>query len=378
MLIQLMKLASLGKLMGGIAHTFNNVLGGILGYSQLMKEELEEDSEAFRQVEVIEGASKRASSLVSQIQMLSHKHSGRKNYVDPRAVVAEVLAVVRSSFSRNIAIESSLRHGKARICVDATALCHALLNLCINAREAMPQGGKLKLSTEAETSTQTSDARFETASLIFRVSDTGCGIAAGNLERIFEPFFSTKQEDLASGLGLSIARSLIQDQEGRIEVSSSEGQNTIFSIWIPAVAPLTAHVVPDASEDATEATGGGQLIMVVDDEEDLRHMARQILEKKGYRVVVADCGQSAIRILEDRGNDIALIILDMNMPGDDGTRVYEALQSLDSTAKVIITSGYTHNSPYQSLIDSCGAPFIAKPWDLPDLLDETRRVLNSN
>ena len=378
-LMQLMQLASLGRLMGGVAHTFNNILGGILGYAQLMKEELPGGSEASRQIEVIEGAAKRASCLVSQLQIYTQKHLGRRNLVDPAALVNEAVSVISSSFGRNIRIDSEMCHGRARICVDVPAICHAMITLCLNAKDAMPDGGEIRISTVTIPSTDMPPVNGDSGSMLaFRVSDHGVGISPENIKQIFQPFFSTKPPEIACGLGLSLVESIAKDHNGRVEVESQPGAGSTFSLLVPAVLPQTRAADTDTAVTADEGAGHGELIMVVDDEQDLCEMAKFILEKKGYRVLVAASGREAIQVVEERLREIQLVILDMNMPGDDGVRVYEALRRLGSTSKVILTSGYTFNSPYQQLIDSCDAPFVPKPWDLPALISETRRVLSES
>ncbi|MFQ5651502.1 MAG: response regulator [bacterium] len=379
--LQLMKLANLGKLMGGVAHTFNNILGGILGYSQLLKEELQADSDAYRQAQVIEAASKRASRLISQLQVYAQNHSGYKRIVDPKTVVEEVLAIVASSFGKNIKTSTSYHHANARIIIDFAATLHVLLTLCLNAKEAMPDGGQIDIATELERDDQiehgadTSGRERNGCTVIFKVSDTGVGIKQEHLARVFEPFFSTKPPELASGLGLTMAQSIARDHGGEITVESQEGKGATFSLHIPAANKPLVSATSRKTAGRENKNGRGEVIMVVDDEIELCLMAKKILENKGYAVIVANSGRSAIKELEEHANEIQLVILDMNMPGEDGVKVYQTLKQLSTQSKVILTSGYTYNSPYQHLIDKAKDPFIPKPWDLPELIKETRRVL---
>lgn len=376
--LQTLKLANLGQLMGGITHTFNNILGGILGYSQLLKEHLADDLDASRQAAVIEQASKRASKLISQLQFYSQKHTGSHRIVDPKMIVEEIRAIAAASFNKNITIKTSYEHGDVRISVDMAAIMHALMNLCINAKEAMPDGGELHLATVlAEKATifdsETIDSETDTF-VTFKIQDTGIGMAAHELQHAMQPLYSTKDGNLALGMGLPTARSIIQDHRGDLRIQSEKGRGTTCWVYLPTTASSSG---PRRATEVVESQGknNGHVIMVVDDESELCLMAKKIFENHGYRVVTADSGRDAIRILETRPDEIQLVILDMCLPGEDGAKVFEAVKRVSAQSKVLLTSGYTYNSPYQDVIDRNDGFFVPKPWDIPELIKKTQQVL---
>lgn len=362
---QILKLASVGEMMGEISHTFNNILGGILGYSQLLKEQLQEGSDALRQAEVIEKASKRASKLVSQMQFFSQKQSYQKRIVDPKQIVTEVTLILESTFNKNIKITSQFNHGSARLFVDLAAIYQILLNICRNCKDAMPEGGELAMRTELKD-------QFVT----FEISDTGFGIDSNDLPHIFEPFFSRKESGFASGMGLAVAEAIVKDNQGRIVAESEVGKGTVFRVFLPTAKP-SVKLTKSADNQDKFMKADGELIMVVDDEEDLREMAKRILEKRGFKVVIAGSGETAIKVFEKHANEIKLVILDMILPEGDGTKVYKKIKELRKDSKIILTSGYIHNAPFQELIENNQENFLPKPWDIKELIEEAERVLKT-
>ena len=371
--LQVLRCANTGNLLAGISHTFNNILGGILGYSQLLKEELPEDSAAYQHAAVIEKASKRASKLISQLQTYSLRQPVRPMVVDPKRIVEEVVAIVQSSV-KNITVSTSFSHAGTKVIADFPAMCHALLNLCLNARDAMPDGGELRIETSLARKAKNGSTNRNTQRVIFRVSDTGRGIAEDLLPYIFVPFVTTQEDSMASGMGLAITNGIVKDHDGSIEVVSSPGKGTTFIISLPQ-AQFVAKTPASVRRRKAKVVGHGEVIMVVDDEEDLREMAKKIFEKKGFRVLVADSGKSAIELFEKHVDEVQLVILDMIMPGVDGAEVYKRLKSIRKNAKVILTSGYINNAPFQEILDKGEDTFVPKPWDLPDLIVATSRVL---
>ncbi len=362
---QILKLASVGEMMGEISHTFNNILGGILGYSQLLKEQLQEGSDALRQAEVIEKASKRASKLVSQMQFFSQKQSYQKRIVDPKQIVTEVALILESTFNKNIKITTQFNHGSARLFVDLAAIYQILLNICRNCKDAMPEGGELAMRTELKD-------QFVT----FEISDTGFGIDSNDLPHIFEPFFSRKESGFASGMGLAVAEAIVKDNQGRIVAESEVGKGTVFRVFLPTAKP-SVKLTKSADNQDKFMKADGELIMVVDDEEDLREMAKRIFEKRGFKVVIAGSGETAIKVFEKHANEIKLVILDMILPEGDGTKVYKKIKELSKDSKIILTSGYIHNAPFQELIENNQENFLPKPWDITELIEEAERVLKT-
>ncbi|HEX9654369.1 MAG TPA: ATP-binding protein [bacterium] len=367
---------NIGNMVGSIAHTFNNVLGGILGYSQLLKEEVADDSVAYRHACVIESAAKRAANLVSQIYTISNRQ-GTNDFriVDPQKLVDDVVALIKSSFPPNLTIHSAFNHANARIRVDYTSMCQVLLNICLNARDAMPEGGELTITTflTDKTKSKGEPAERPGEQIVFKISDTGMGISEDVLPHIFDAFFSTRETKIAGGLGLTIARAIVKDQGGDIHVETHLGKGTLVAVWLPA--DQAQPVVQEVSSKPEEQNGREQVIMVVDDEEDIRDLAKSIFERKGYRVLLADSGDSAVRVFEENHDDIGLIILDVAMPGLSTEQVYWRLKERNGNAKIILTSGHTRYSANLQFLKETSDPFLQKPWDLPELVNEVKRLL---
>jgi len=363
--LQILKLANIGEMMGEISHTFNNILGGILGYSQLLKEHLPAGSDGLRQAGVIEKASKRAAKLISQMQFFTQKQTYPKRIVDPKQIVTEVALILESTFNKAIKIITQFNHGSARLSLDITAIYQILLNICRNCKDAMPDGGELSIRT-----------KLEDQFVIFEIADTGFGIDSNDLPHIFEPFFSRKQSGFASGMGLAAAEAIVKDHQGRIVAESEVGKGTVFRVFLPTAKP-SGKFTKSADNQDKFMKADGELIMVVDDEEDLREMAKRIFEKRGFKVVIAGSGETAIEVFEKHANEIKLVILDMILPEGDGTKVYKKIKQLSKDSKIILTSGYIHNAPFQELIENNQENFLPKPWDIPELIQEAERVLKT-
>ncbi|MFQ5675429.1 MAG: ATP-binding protein [bacterium] len=363
--LQILRLASIGEMVGEVSHTFNNILGGILGYAQLVRGELTENSDLDRQVKVIEKASKRASKLISQLQFFSNVSSSQR-VLDPKLLLEDLALILSSTFNKNIKIVTRFNHGSVKISIDVSRISQALWHLCHNCGEAMPHGGELKLQTRVSEVDQF---------VIIEISDTGCGIAKRHLRKIFDPFFSTKEGRVVHGLGLSAAQAIVKAHHGKIEVESMENQGTLFRVFLPTTQ--SAFRTTNKNGKVKKAGNSNRkLILVVEDEPDLRDMAKHILEKRGFRVLVADSGRKAIELFEKNADEIRLVILDMILPEGNGKSVYEKIKKVNRRSKVILTSGYVCTSPYQDLIDDNGDSFLAKPWDVPQLIAEAEHALS--
>jgi signal transduction histidine kinase/CheY-like chemotaxis protein len=377
--LHMLKLATVGNMVGGLAHTLNNVLGGILGYAQLQKEELQDCPGPLKHAEIIERAAKRASKLISQLQMFCIRQSHTPRIIDPRFLVEQVYAILDSVFNKKVDLNIALQHGSAKIMVDVYALSFAFLNICDNAKDAMPHGGSLTIRTGLDAAT-TDDAHVDYVTCEFQ--DSGCGIEEEHMPQVTEPFFSTKD---APGMGLTIAQDIVRDHGGRLSIKSTPGKGTNVMVWIPvkvSAADIEVTASPQPNSRVAEA-GDKRVIMVVDDEADLREMAKTILEHRGYRVLVAGSGHAAVEVFKEHADEIELIILDMIMPGMDGAEVYRHLRCLSQQPRFILTSGYVNDSPFQEIIDRGEERFV--PIALSDsggptdsvFQPKTRRQINN-
>lgn len=378
--LRLQRLASLGNLVGDIAHKLNNILGGILGYSQLLQKELDPTSDVHRHGLIIEKAAKRAAKLISQLKIFANSQVYEKKPVYPENLVQEVVAILESVFNKNIKIDVQFDHNNQMILADFSSMCQVLLNVCINARDAMPDGGKLviqtKLSTENDQGQNSTKRNSSRKYVVFEISDSGGGIEEKNLPHIFEPFFTTKEPEKGSGLGLTIVEGIVKEHQGKVNVSSKKGEGTTFEIYLPATNKTSEY--PENSPVDEDELGEGELIMVVEDEADLRDMAKSIFERKGYRVLVADNGESAIKICDEYKDEIRLIILDMILPDINGALVCQEIRAKGCKSKIILTSGYTNNSTINNMFKQGIESFVPKPWDLPELIKETKRILKGD
>lgn len=372
-------MANLGNMLGGISHTLNNILGGVLGYAQLLKSSLPEESDLVQQAVVIETAARRASKLISRLSLYSNnKCSYQLIPIDPRKLVEETVAILGCFFPSNIQLSTEFNHGATNILADFPSLCHVLLNICMNAKEAMPRGGTLKISTDCICNVELTHV-FETPqnAILIQITDTGSGIQDEFLPHIFEPFFSTKPTGSANGFGLTVAKEIIDELQGVIKVNSAIGQGTTVSIYLPLNSnPLQEKPPLNKQKDASTE---GQMILVVDDEEDLRGIAKEILQRKGFRVLLAENGDQAIEVYERHFRQIQIVLLDLILPGLAGDEVYRRIKQINPDQKIILTSGYTkHSQELQPVQGFALDYYLPKPWEIPALIEIVNRLLEED
>ncbi len=359
---QSQKLEVLGALAGGIAHDFNNVLGGILGYASLLRTYLKDRPTAAKYVETIERAAVRGAELTGRLLSASRKSSGQLLPVSLNQVVEETLELLAHTLPKGIRIDKRLDPRVHLMMADASQLQQIVLNLCVNARDAMPEGGLLRVSTRLLGGADAGESEGRGRRVQLSVEDTGVGMDAKTLARLFEPFFSTKGE-AGTGLGLSVVYGIVKSLGGDVGVKSSPGRGARFDVVLPcrwAEESLVERNVEEA------ARGQGELILLVDDEKVLRDLGKDILESQGYRVATVSSGEEALEYLrEARG--VALVILDVVMPGLGGSETYRQLRGLDSSIPVLFSSGLTAEGGIGDFLEAGGAGFIPKPYGIADL-----------
>jgi PAS domain S-box-containing protein len=362
---QSQKLEILGTLAGGIVHDFNNVLGGILGYASLLRTYLKDRPTASKYVETIERAAVRGAELSGRLLSASRKSPGQLLPVNLNQVVEETLELLAHTISKRIRIDKRLDPGLHLMMADASQLQQIVLNLCVNARDAMPEGGLLRVSTRLLGGVETGEpGRPERPGRNVRLSveDTGVGMDAKTLARLFEPFFSTKGE-AGTGLGLSVVYGIVKSLGGDVGVKSSPGRGARFEVVLPcrwAEESLVERHVEEA------ARGQGELILLVDDEKVLRDLGKDILESYGYRVATVSSGEEALDYLSD-ARDVALVILDVVMPGLGGNETYRRLRGFDRAIPVLFSSGLTAEESVRDALEEGAAGFIPKPYGIGDL-----------
>ncbi len=376
-LFQAQKMESIGTLAGGIAHDFNNILGGILGYASFIKMKINENASIYKYVDIIEKGASRAAELTSQL--LAFARGGRYD-VRPFNLnnsIREILKIIAPTFDKNIVIQTQLAKNLPTIEGDPGQIQQLIMNLCINARDAMPKGGQLTLATNmvllsAEFARAHPGCRSgQYVQLI--VSDTGIGMDSETRQRVFEPFFSTKEKGKGTGLGLAMVYGTVKSHDGYILIESEPGKGSEFQIFLPISGK--AELRPEKL--SPDIKTGTETIMVVDDEENIRGLLMNLLENSGYRVIPAHDGQQALEIYRKRGKEVHLIILDMIMPRMGGRETYEQLKAINPDVRVLFSSGYFNDFNLQEMTGFAPRHFVQKPYRVNDLLAKVRTVLES-
>ncbi len=370
---QAQKMESLGTLAGGIAHDFNNIIAVINGFAEFAMLNTGNADALQRSVREIKRAAQRASGLVRQILTFSRKAEVRVAAMDLNQLVHDLVALLSETFPRNIAFQFALDEKLPPLLADQNQLQQIVLNLCVNARDAMPSGGTITLTTTKVEGNPLPAALLPgRAYACLAVSDTGTGMTPEVRARIFEPFFTTKAVNQGTGLGLAVVYGIVASHEGTIEVESEPGAGSIFKIYIPlvenvALAPVVARL--------TDFPGGTESLLVVDDEAPLRMLLEAAFSQKGYRVTGARDGLDAIEKIADPARSFDAVLLDLNMPGANGVEVLRVIKATRPNLKVLIVTGHltpTAKTDFERL----GQKYFArKPYTLDELGRKLREVL---
>ena len=377
---QSQKMEAVGQLAGGIAHDFNNLLTVIHGYSELILTSLDENSRLRQDVREIIHASERASSLTRQLLAFSRKQILQPKVLDLNAHVSNMDKMLRRMIGENIELMTLLAKDLGRTKADPGQIEQVILNLAVNARDAMLNGGKLTIET-ANIEFDENYARSHIGVtpghyVMLSVSDTGVGIAREVKERIFEPFFTTKEKGKGTGLGLSTVFGIIQQSGGNIWVYSEPGLGTTFKIYLPRIEEDIELLKPSAV--STKPLQGSETILLVEDEEIVRKLACTILQKNGYKVLEAPNGEEALRIVQGKnGNPIHLLVTDVVMPGMSGRQLADRLERLRPEMKILYISGYTDNAIVHHGVLDKGMHYIQKPFTVEGLVQKVREVLDN-
>lgn len=374
------RLESLGTLASGVAHDMNNVLTPILAAAQLLPLRLPDLDERSRSLlRMLEESAKRGTNLVQQILSFARGSDGTRTPLQIRHILSEVVRVVRQTFPKSIDISLNLETTELwNICADATQLHQVLMNLTVNARDAMPDGGTLTIAAEnlvldENYARMNIDARSGPY-VVVTVADTGTGIPPEILERIFEPFFTTKEPGKGTGLGLSTTLSIVKSHGGFVNVYSEIGQGTQFKIYLPAEVSSKTELAIGSPE---LPLGKGELVLVVDDEASVREIVKASLEAYNYRVMTAQDGIEAISLYAQYQSKIPVILLDLMMPSLDSASTIRALQQLDPNVSIVVMSGLSANEPIKNMSNIKVQAFLAKPFTSQELLQTINRLKHS-
>ncbi len=375
---QSQKLETIGQLAGGVAHDFNNLLLVINGYSEMAFEKLGEGHPARAALEGVMKAGQRAATLVSQLLAFSRRQIMRPEDLDLNEVVGELLKMLARVIGEHIRLDFVPKHRLGTVHADRGMIEQIVMNLCVNARDAMPEGGELMIETEnvyingnyTQTHPWAKPGRF----VLLSVSDTGCGMDEETLRRIFEPFFTTKGVGHGTGLGLATVYGIVQQHEGMINVYSEPGKGTTFKVYLPIIERPAAAVGPKLEGSAP---GGTETILLAEDDEAVLTMVRKLLERVGYTVLTATNGKQAMEVFEEHVDEIALALLDVVMPELGGKEVYDCMKAMRPDVRVVFASGYSENAVHTNFVLDESLVLLQKPYDPAALYRALREALDS-
>lgn len=378
-LLQAQKMESLGTLAGGIAHDFNNILVGILGYASLLKNLVAQDAKLYKYVDTIETSASRGAQLTQQLLLFARSKKTAFEPTNLNTVIKEVLALFSTGVDKKITIEKTLAPDIGMVDCDSGQMHQALLNIVINARDAVSENGKITITSGnvyvEDTSSPSLQGLVPGNYVLVSVTDNGQGMDEETLEKIFDPFFTTKEEGKGTGLGLSMVYNTIKKHRGAIEVNSEIGKGAIFNIYLPCSSAQKTPIRP--LEDKDDHPQGHETLLLVDDEEVIRGFATEILSAHGYQVIACQNGREASEIYAASPGKIDLVILDLFMPVMDGKETLAALKKINPQARVVISSGYAETKELKGLEGEIRA-FIHKPYKSAELLRKVREVLDKD
>jgi PAS domain S-box-containing protein len=370
------KLEAIGQLAGGVAHDFNNQLTAIIGYADLLLGKLENERQRHYATHILNGA-RRSADLTRQLLAFARKGQFQGAPVDVHALIAQVAEILAHSIDKRIRIESVRRANRPFVFGDAGLLQNALLNLALNARDAMPDGGRLGIETDSVLIGPGLRASHPPelgngAYVLVTVSDTGCGMSEAIRARLFEPFFTTKEPGKGTGLGLAAVFGTVQRHGGAITVTSTVGQGSAFRLYLPTLAGAEAK--EDAGASAEDLPAAAR-VLVVDDERVVRELVTDVLTSAGFTVETAENGRLGVDLYRRHWQEIDLVILDLVMPEMDGAEAFVWMRRVSPNARVLVASGYSSDGDAQSLLARGAVGFLQKPFDRAALLQRVREAL---
>ena len=372
------KMEAVGTLAGGVAHDFNNILTAIIGYGTILRMKMGDVPLAVNADHLLEAA-QRAAQLTKSLLAFSRKQEIVTRLVDLNELISRIGKLIVRLIREDIVFETVLTGGELSVMVDSTHIEQVLMNLATNARDAMPDGGRLSIRTERVTLNADYVRMHQYAKpgeyALISISDTGTGMDETTLNKIFEPFFTTKEVGKGTGLGLSMAYGIIKQHKGYIHVYSEIGKGTVFKIHLPIFTATVKREIQQA-EAEQPIPRGSETVLVAEDDRSLRRLAKDLLEEYGYQVIEAEDGEEAIRKFRENLGQVRLLLLDIIMPRLDGRKAYEEIKKLQPDIKVLFASGYTEDLlSIKDILDQ-GLDFIQKPMRPVDLLVKVRTILD--
>ena len=375
------KMEAVGTLAGGIAHDFNNLLQAIQGYTELLLMRTKDGEPGFRELREVIRASKRGAELTQQLLTFSRKVESKRKPLNLNEEVEEVRQLLERTLPKMIEVEFNLDPDLRTINADSAQLKQVLMNLAVNAKDAMPEGGKLVIETQNITLDEEFCKRYAEVTpgnyVLLSMADTGHGMEKETLEHIFDPFYTTKEVGKGTGLGLAIVYGIVKNHDGYVMCYSRPGSGSSFSIYLPVSEAAKEHdKLEESLESKSPAMGGDETILLVDDEEFIRELGVDVLGQAGYTVLAASNGEKALEVFRREQAHIDLIILDLIMPGMGGSKCLEELLKIEPQARILIASGYSPDASTKGSLEAGAAGFINKPYDNKQLLELVRKILD--
>ena len=375
---QSQKLEAVGQLAGGVAHDFNNILTGIGGYTNFVLERLEKETQDYQDLSEVRRLTDRAADLTRQLLAFSRRQTLVPVVLNINAVLENLAKMLKRLIGEhlNLAFHPAADLGNAR--ADPGQIEQVMMNLALNARDAMPDGGQLTIETANVELDQSHADRYVGVTpgryVMLAVSDNGCGMDEATLEQIFEPFFTTKELGKGTGLGLATVYGIVKQHGGNIWVHSEPGKGTTFKIYLPRVGEEAETL--DRKRADPPPMLGGETILLVEDEESVREIARRGLKDYGYAIISAGSPEEAEKMFDEHGDRIDLLLTDVVLPGRNGRQLYEALKAKSPSLKVLYTSGYTDNAILHHGVFDANTSFIQKPFTPSSLARKVREILD--
>jgi len=371
------KMEAIGQLAGGIAHDFNNLLQVIKGYTDVTIQEMPDDAPWHDDLMEVAAAAKRAAELTRQLLAFSRRQVLHPTDLNINEVVDKLRKLIQRLIGENIELDFIPSHELGAVRADRGQIEQILINLCVNARDAMPNGGKIIIETEnvlinnayVQLHPEVQVGRY----IMLTVTDTGCGIEKELLDKIFDPFYTTKEEGKGTGMGLATVYGIVKQHKGHINVYSEANKGTAFKIYLPRIERKACEVPP---EIPGPVVGGTETILLAEDETSVLSLAVRILEDAGYSVLTAKDGKDAIRVFEEHADKIKLVVIDVIMPVMGGKEAMERILELHPDLPHIFTSGYTDNVVHTNFIQKEGISLIRKPFEPEILLLKVREELD--
>ena len=377
---QAQKMEAIGQLAGGIAHDFNNHLQAIVGYTHMGMMGLTPEDRRYHDLEQVAKAADRAATLTLQLLTFSRRELLQPENIDLSVAEVDLMRMLRRVIGEHIELTFQAGDGPAVIYGDQSALSQVLMNLCLNARDAMPSGGTLTIRTERTVLDEGYCQRHPWATpglyVLLSVADTGFGMSPDVVERVFEPFFTTKEAGKGTGLGLAMVYGIVKQHSGFIHATSEPGKGTTFRIYLPTAD--RSIEIPSATDRSSQAAGGTEVILLAEDDDMVRGIAVRVLQENGYTVLAAKDGAEAVQVFEENADHVDLALLDVVMPKLGGREAHDRIREIRPGIPVLFCSGYSNESIHSSLVLDEGLALLQKPYNPDDLLRALRATLDDS